>query len=532
MTEKSPFESMTPESIKSEMLGRVINAGVDVDAREGSYANILLSEAAYVMWKYGQTLNGFIDILFPGAQSGRYLDLHAAQIGMTRQPGAKAKVTVTFSGVNGTKIPAGTVVCTPSALRFLTTEEVTIADGLASVLCVAEDIGADYNVPEATVTQMAVNIHGVHGVTNAAAGVGGADEESDADLWARYHERRTEPITSGNANHYVMWAKEVTGVSYARCITLWNGNGTVKVIIAGADKKPLDDTIVTACAEHIEAERPIGATVTVVSVTEVEIPIVAKIKLVNGHSLDEVKADLSAAVSALLAALPFAEEQSVPYSRFLASLLQCAGVADYSTFTVNGAKTALRINSGTIPVLGTVDVRIQGCFPATAQCGVLDLGAIGDVLWTLYQQQEIKSLVPEYAQEAARRANTMQLQRCDAAGISPAVHDHYPEQSLWPSFEMEPCEENAAASLQYVPPLIQFPSKTRFYARLWRTPFHGLVGQSRLLSALLEESRQSQVKHRSAYIYTRLCSLVSGFCNKVSRKIVSKLYRLKSKIAS
>ena len=37
MTEKSPFESMTPESIKSEMLGRVINAGVDVDAREGSY---------------------------------------------------------------------------------------------------------------------------------------------------------------------------------------------------------------------------------------------------------------------------------------------------------------------------------------------------------------------------------------------------------------------------------------------------------------------------------------------------------------
>ena len=46
-------------------------------------------------------------------------------------------------------------------------------------------------------------------------------------------------------------------------------------------------------------------------------------------------------------------------------------------------------------------IRIQGCFPATAQCGVLDLGAIGDVLWTLYQQQEIKSLVPEYAQEAA-----------------------------------------------------------------------------------------------------------------------------------
>lgn len=129
-----------------------------------------------------------------------------------------------------------------------------------------------------------------------------------------------------------------------------------RLSLPGADKKPLDDTIVTACAAHIEAERPIGATVTVVSVTEAEIPLVAKVKLISGHNLDEVKAELSAAVGALLAALPFAEEQSVPYSRFLACLLQCAGVADYSTFTVNGVKTALRINSGTIPVLGTVDV--------------------------------------------------------------------------------------------------------------------------------------------------------------------------------
>lgn len=174
--------------------------------------------------------------------------------------------------------------------------------------------------------------------------------------------------------------------------------------------------------------------------------------------------------------------------------------------------------------------RIQGCYPATAQCGVFDLGAMGDVLWALYQRQEIKALVPEYAQEAARRANTMQLQKRDAAEFPPPVH--YPYQSLWPSFGMESNEENAAASLPYVPPLIQFPLKRTFYAHLWKVPFRGLAGQSKLLSALLEESKQSQFKHRSVYIYTRLCSLVSGFCNKVSRKIVSKLYRLKSKKAS
>ena len=199
--------------------------------------------------------------------------------------------------------------------------------------------------------------------------------------------------------------------------------------------------------------------------------------------------------------------------------------------TMENIGKLLNVDKSTIcRTLERAAARIQGCYPVTAQCGVFDFSAMGDVLWALYRQQEIKALVPEYAQEAAQRANTMQLQRRDTAEFSTPVH--YPEQSLWSSFEMESSEENAAEPLPYVPPLVQFPSKRRFYARLWRVPFRWLAGQSKLLSALLEESRQSQFKHRSAYIYMRLCSLVSGFCNKVSRKIVSRLHRLKSKIAS
>lgn len=353
---QSPFETMTPESLKNEMLARVKEKGVDIDAREGSYANVLLSEAAYVMWKYGQTLNGFMSIIFPDASSGEYLDLHAAQIGMSRQSGAKASVTVTFTGTDGTEIPAGTIVCTPSALRFLTAENITIADGTASVLCTAEEIGADYNVPEATVTQMAVNVPGVSGVTNAAAGTGGADVESDEDLWTRYHERRTQTITSGNAGHYVMWAKETAGVSYALCVPLWNGNGTVKVVIGGADRGAVDDAIIAACAAHISAEKPIGATVTVVSAEEMVVPITAAITMTDGYTLEQVRAELSSDIGTLLASLPFAEAQSVPFSRFLACLLGCAGVSDYSAFTVNGASTALAVAAGKVPVLGEVTI--------------------------------------------------------------------------------------------------------------------------------------------------------------------------------
>ena len=223
----SPFEGMTPESIKSEMLERLTQDGADIDTREGSYSDLLLSEAAYVMWKYGQTLNGFLQIIFPGTDSGGYLDLHAAQIGMTRRAGTKAAVTVTFTGTDGTEIPQGTAVCTESGLRFLTEEDAAIAEGTASVSAEAEEAGAAYNVSAGSIGQLAVNLAGVAGVSNAGAGEGGTDPESDGELYARYHERMAAPIASGNANHYVMWAKEVAGVAYAACLPLWNGNGTV-----------------------------------------------------------------------------------------------------------------------------------------------------------------------------------------------------------------------------------------------------------------------------------------------------------------
>ena len=37
------------------------------------------------------------------------------------------------------------------------------------------------------------------------------------------------PATSGSKYHYIQWAKEINGVGNAKCLPLWNGNGTVKL---------------------------------------------------------------------------------------------------------------------------------------------------------------------------------------------------------------------------------------------------------------------------------------------------------------
>lgn len=352
-----PYDDITPESIKSKMLQDLTVKGAKVETREGSYANTLVSVAAYQLFKLYQQFPSLLSMAFPDENSGEYIDKAAAQIGMSRTPGKTATVVVTFSGTDGTFIPAETSLYAPeSGLQFLTVDDVTIADGTASVTAVAAEVGADYNLPAQSITSMYVNVVGVISVTNNAPATGGVDGESDADLFARYHLRRTLPITSGNKNHYITWALEVPGVSYANCIPLWDGNGTVKVVIAGADRGPVDEAVRTACTAHIEEERPIGASVTVVSVAEREIQLSASVTLMDGFTTEQVADQLSAAVNQMLVSQNFGEQVTVPFSRFLACLLQCPGVADYSAFTVDGGTTAVTFGAEDAAVVGTVAI--------------------------------------------------------------------------------------------------------------------------------------------------------------------------------
>lgn len=357
MAVTSPYDELTPENIKAAMLADLQVKDVHIDSREGSYANTLVSVAAYQIFKLYQQFPSLLSMAFPDEDAGEYIDMNAAQVGMTRAAGQKATVTVTFTGTDGTYLPAGTALYAPeTGLQYLTTEDASIAGGTATVQAEAAEIGAEYNLPAGYITSMYVNVAGVISVRNNEAAAGGVDEESDADFFARYHARRTLPITSGNKNHYITWATEVTGVAYANCIPLWNGNGTVKVVIAGADRGPVDETIRSACADYIEENRPIGATVTVVSVAEREIPLTAAVTLVEGYTTEQVGDQLEAAVNELLKKQAFGEQVSIPFSRFLACLLQCPGVADYSAYTVDGGTAAVTIEAEDAPVVGTISI--------------------------------------------------------------------------------------------------------------------------------------------------------------------------------
>ena len=97
----------------------------------------------------------------------------------------------------------------------------------------------------------------------------------------------------------------VDGVGAAKVTPLWNGDGTVKVLIAGGDNGPVDSTIVSNCAAYIEENRPIGATVTVVSAEGLGINVSAVVDIDSSTTVLDVQAAFSAAIETYLRGIAF-----------------------------------------------------------------------------------------------------------------------------------------------------------------------------------------------------------------------------------
>lgn len=345
------YESMTVESVKSDIISRLSVS--DLDTREGSFTNDMVSTVAYKIWQAYQSLDAIVPIAYVDKTSGEYIDKRCSEYGITRKAGKKATATMTISGTDGTVIPAGKVFLTNDGYQFETDSAVTIVSGEVSVTATAIKIGEDYNVAAGTITMQFKNLSGVISVTNAAAATGGTDAETDTALVTRLYDFLQNTATSGNVAHYKQWALTVDGVGAAKVIPTWNGAGTVKVLVVGDDNDPVDSSIVDKCATHIEANRPIGATVTVVSARGLSINVAATVTIDTFTTKAAVQKAFAETLDEYLKSIAFAKYTLV-YNRIAYMLLDIPGVMDYSMLTVNGGTANVTIAADEVPVIGTV----------------------------------------------------------------------------------------------------------------------------------------------------------------------------------
>ena len=285
---------------------------------------------------------------------GDKLDRRALDYNETRNPATAAIGTLVFTGEAGTTLPIGIEVMY-GTLVFETTAAARIgAGGTCEVGAKCQTGGTAGNVAADTVTALRAAIDGVKSVTNPAPFGGGTEAESDDSFRNRIFDKIRRPITSGNRNHFIYWAKQVSGVGGAKCLGAEVcGPGKVRVVILSDKYGAPDEVILGNVKAHIEEERQVGADVTVAAATPKPASVVVTVKVASGYNLADIRQNVQTVLQAYIDNVnredfntaPFRNDQgresTISYYRIGDLIFGIDGVADIISYTLNGGITSL-----------------------------------------------------------------------------------------------------------------------------------------------------------------------------------------------
>lgn len=345
--------SNSREVIQARLLGNVSDT---YDKTEGTFFYDALKPVAIELENTYIVADGILDKSFADTATGKDLDRIVKAVGLSRKLTTKSYGTVTITGLKNAIIKKGEKVSSDS-INFIFTEDAVIPDTKTiNVKVECEKYGVVGNVPIGAIKFFPKTLEGLQTVINTGAFNNGYDEETDADLRERYYTKVRTPATSGNVYHYLNWSKEVTGVGDARIIPLWNGNGTVKVIIINSNKTGADATLINSVATHIEEVRPIGATVTVVSANEkgINVNVTLIIDSIN-IALNQVISNIEIAIKEYLESIAF-KQNYVSYAKIGSIILETDGVIDYSDLKVNNGIINIPVADTEVATVGGVAV--------------------------------------------------------------------------------------------------------------------------------------------------------------------------------
>lgn len=332
------------DNVLTAMLARVPDS---YDKTEGSIFHDALAPVSPEIVKLAEYAGDILNDRFLDSAVGDKLDRVTIEFGVERKAAQYASGEVTFTGTAGTVIAAGALVASETA-QYYTKTDCTIP---ATVGIVCTEPGIVGNVGAGYITRLPVTLSGVTSVTNTEAIIGGYDKETDADLRERTYLKIRTPGTSGNKNDYVNWALSIDGVGGAKCIPLWDGAGTVKVVITDANGETAGSELISDVADHIETVRPVGADITIVSATPVIINVSAAVVLLAGYTAETVNAAITAAIRKYLQSFKLSGTM-VSYAKVGAIILGVEGVSDYSGLAVNGGAVNIAIADVEVPVMG------------------------------------------------------------------------------------------------------------------------------------------------------------------------------------
>ena len=310
------YEDQTYENILDRSLARVAS---DVDKREGS---VIMNAIAPVSAEHADVyiqLGNIVNNGYADTAVREFLILRCKERGIIPYEATKA----TLKGKFNMEIPIGSRF-NLNELNYVATAFIESADGYFYY-------------------QMECETEGTNG--NKFFGELSSIEYIDKDL--------TGELTA------------LDGVGGTVVIPVWNGGGTVKLIIINSDFGVASSTLVKAVQEAIDPDpqgtgsgiAPIGHTVTVVSAVGKTVSIKSKITLNDGYQWSQVKPKAEETLEAYFLEMRKNWEKGnlvVRISQIENRLLNLDGILDVADTQLNDVASNLALAQEEIPLLGGV----------------------------------------------------------------------------------------------------------------------------------------------------------------------------------
>lgn len=370
------FSSKTYQNIVTEMLSRVPDT---YDKRDTSPIPTALGPAAWALEGFYLSLNQVQQQAFVQTAQGDSLDYLAVIAGLTRYPSSAAVRLGVFNADIGIGARFSTING-ENSINFISTAVATVsepAEGFYYYQMTAETagtIGNEYTGP-------ILPISTIPGLTSAELTdilVPGDDTETDEAFRERIIEALNERPFGGNIASYRQYVLGLDGVGAVQVYPTWNGGGTVKLSVLGADWLPASEELVENVQSAVDPPpnqglglgmAPIGAQVTVVAPTELTVNVSAALTLQSGYQIGQVQQPIEDAVKAYLLTVrqgwdTNTSSTSVVYAadvylaRITAAIVGVTGVVNATNVQLNGGTADLTLTeNGTtqqVPILGTV----------------------------------------------------------------------------------------------------------------------------------------------------------------------------------
>ena len=354
----------------------------DIDQREGSVIYDALAPAAMVMAQQSLARANIIKQTYIKTAQDQFLDYRAEEHGTLRYAATQTEVKAKFLDSDGNTInnvqigdQFASIGETPI---FYTVQKIN--DDLTGELT-ADDPGTTANSYIGQILPVTSNDSlSWAEITEIVAPA--RDEETDDHLRDRLLKADDWIAYGGNITDYLAMLNKISEVGAGQVYPVWNGAGTVKLVIVDNNLMPASADLVKKVKNIIDPTdnesqgyglAPIDHQVTVVAPTPLKVNISATVNIDGTHGADIVKAKIKTAVDEYFKLLRQSwntidaktgrgYSQTIYRSKILSQIMMVDGVVNASVPTLNGSDQDIALvfdnQTSQLPILG--EVKLDG----------------------------------------------------------------------------------------------------------------------------------------------------------------------------